>query len=137
MKNLITLAKTITLSTLATLLFSLPALAQDDTGITIARLVTCEGVADHEPVNETKSFSASTQKAYAFLEARNIAQPTEVNFVWSFEGSEMARVTVALGKSARWRTYANKNLAGRKGAWKVEIQDLHGKVLSATEFTVE
>jgi hypothetical protein len=35
------------------------------------------------------------------------------------------------------RTYANKNLMGLKGDWKVEIRDPGGNVLKDVKFKVE
>jgi hypothetical protein len=37
----------------------------------------------------------------------------------------------------RWRTYANKNLRGLKGDWKIEIKDADGNLLKEVKFKVE
>jgi hypothetical protein len=38
-------------------------------------------------------------------------------------------IPLPLKTGPKWRTYANKNLRGQKGEWKVEIKDSEGKVL--------
>jgi len=40
-----------------------------------------------------------------------------------------------MGKT--WRTYANKNLRGLKGDWKIEIKDTGGNLLKEVKFKVE
>ena len=92
---------------------------------------------NNEPVGAAEIFPASTEKVYCFLEATNIAKDTEVSFVWSYGGKEMLKTTLALKAGPKWRTYANKNMRGLKGDWKVEIKDSEGKVLKDIKFKVE
>jgi hypothetical protein len=111
--------------------------AKEGTSLTIARLVVGTGVENSEPVGAAEAFPASTEKVYCFLEATNIAKDTEVSFVWGYGGKEMLKTTLALKEGPKWRTYANKNLRGLKGDWKVEIKDSEGKVLKDIKFKVE
>ncbi len=111
--------------------------AKEDAGLTIARLVVGTGVENSEPVGATETFPASTEKVYCFLEATNIAKDTEVSFVWSYGDKEMLKTTLPLKAGPKWRTYANKNLRGQKGEWKVEIKDPDGKVMKEVKFKVE
>jgi hypothetical protein len=37
----------------------------------------------------------------------------------------------------RWRTYADKNLYGLKGDWKVEVRDAKGNLIKDVKFKVE
>jgi hypothetical protein len=37
----------------------------------------------------------------------------------------------------RWRTYANKNLRGLTGDWKIEIRGVDGNLLKEVKFKVE
>lgn len=117
--------------------FFSPASAMDDPGFIISRMVTCQKVVDKEPVAIAESFSADTEKVYCFLEAVNIEHDTMVSFVWSFEGREMARVSLPLATGKRWRTYASKTIAGLKGNWKVELQESSGIVLNSVSFQVQ
>ena len=103
----------------------------------IAQAVIGTGVENLEPKGVAETFPASTEKAYCFLEAKNIPKDTEVTFVWSMGDKEMLNFSTSLKAGARWRTYASKNLYGQKGDWKVEIKDAAGKVLKEVKFKVE
>jgi hypothetical protein len=100
-------------------------------------LVVRTGVEISEPVGTAETFPASTEKVYCFLEVTNIAKDTEVSFGWIYGQKEMLKTTLPLKMGAKWRTYANKNLRGLKGEWKVEIRDPDGKVLKDVKFKVE
>jgi len=106
-------------------------------GFSIARLVVGTGVEKSEPVGTAESFPVSTEKVYCFMEATQIPKDMEISFVWSYGGKEMLKTTLPLKAGAKWRTYANKNLRGLKGEWKVEIKDSDGKVLKDVKFKVE
>jgi hypothetical protein len=111
--------------------------AKEGTSLSIARLVVATGVENNEPAGAAETFPASTEKVYCFLEATNIAKDTEVSFVWSYGDKEMLKTILPLKAGPKWRTYANKNLRGLKGDWKVEIKDSEGKVLKGVKFKVE
>ncbi len=131
---------TLLLSLMLTTIFVVPssfAAEEIAPSFTVSRFLVSEAIADREPVGVTNTFSADTEKAYCFLEARDIIAPTEVNFVWYYQEEEVARVTLALGQSARWRTYSSKNIANFIGAWKVEVVDINGTILDSVDFTVE
>ncbi|MBU0479677.1 MAG: DUF2914 domain-containing protein [Proteobacteria bacterium] len=118
------------------LLVATTAFAQDEASMSISRLVTCTGIADREPVGAAESFSVDTGTVYAFMEANDISADVELSFVWLHEGDETARITLPIRQGGRWRTYSSKKLGGRTGAWRVEIQDPSGAVLSSVGFTV-
>ncbi|MEN8136009.1 MAG: DUF2914 domain-containing protein [Thermodesulfobacteriota bacterium] len=115
--------------------------AQEEEGgsalMTISRFVTCQAVEDREPVGSTTAFPSGTETAYAYLEATEIGADVEVSFVWYHESNEVARVPLSIRQGSRWRTYSSKKLAGRTGAWRVEIQDSASAVLASVDFTVE
>jgi hypothetical protein len=111
--------------------------SEESAGFTIARLVVGTGVENTEPVGVSETFPASTEQVSCFLEATNIAKDTEVSFVWFYSEKEMLKTTLPLKAGSRWRTYANKNLRGLKGDWKVEIRDPGGNVLKDVKFKVE
>lgn len=128
---------------LLTALLLLPALstaiAQEDSSalMTINRFLICQAVEDREPVGATDTFTAGTEKAYAYLEATGISADVKISFVWYHGSNEVARVPLSIRQGSRWRTYASKKLAGRTGAWRVEIQDSAAAVLASVDFTVE
>ena len=111
--------------------------SKEGASFTIVRFVLGTGVENSEPVGAAETFPSSTEKVYCFLEATNIAKDTEVSFVWSYGGKQMIKTTLPLKAGPKWRTYANKNLRGLKGDWKVEIKDSEGKVLKDIKFRVE
>jgi hypothetical protein len=49
----------------------------------------------------------------------------------------MLKTTPSLKMGRRWRTFADKNLRGLKGDWKVEIEDADGNVPKEVKFKVE
>jgi hypothetical protein len=111
--------------------------AKEGASFTVARLVVGTGVENSEPVGAAEAFPASTEKVYCFLEATGIGKDMEISFIWSYGDKEMLKTTLPLKAGPKWRTYANKNLGGLKGEWKVEIKDSDGKVLKDLKFKVE
>jgi hypothetical protein len=111
--------------------------AKEGPGFAIARLVVGTGVENREPVGVAETFPASTEKVYCFLEATNIAQDTEVFFVWFQGEKEIWKIGLPLKMGPKWRTNASKNLGGLPGDWKVEIKDADGNLLQDVKFKVE
>jgi hypothetical protein len=106
-------------------------------GFTISRTVVGTGVENNEPVGAAETFPGTTEKVYCFLEAADIAKDTEVSLVWFHGQDEKLKSTLPLKEGKRWRTYADKNLRGLKGDWKVEIKDADGNLLKEVKFKVE
>ncbi len=127
--------------TIITAGFVFSAQAQDTasagTGLAIVRLAVAAGIEDREPVGAAEVFTAATPKVCCFLEAVGIAADTEVVFVWILNGTEILQTPMTLRAGSRWRTWADKNLYGMTGGWKVEVRDAAGGVLKAVEFKVE
>ncbi len=111
--------------------------AADSAPFAIQRLLVCQDVQDREPIGVSSTFPSTTEKVYAFLEAVDIPADTTADFVWYHGNDELARVTVKVGQGERWRTYANKNLYGLTGSWRVEVQDADGSILGTVEFEVQ
>ncbi len=109
---------------------------KEPVAITIARAVVGTGVENGEPTGVAETFPASTEKVYCFVEATQIPKDTEVTFVWSYGDKESSKFSLPAKTGSRWRTWAYKNLGGRKGDWKVEIKDADGKVLKEIKFKV-
>jgi hypothetical protein len=114
-----------------------PGVAAQDAPFSVERLVVSTDVQDREPVGISDVFPAGTETVFCFLEARDIRQPVKVQMVWYFGDEELARVPLALGASARWRTYASKQVGGRQGNWKVYLQDESDQILGTVQFVVE
>jgi hypothetical protein len=74
---------------------------------------------------------------YCFLQAADISKDMEVSFVWFHEQKEILEAILPMKMGKRWRTYADKNLRGLKGGWKVEIKGMDGNLLKEIKFKVE
>jgi len=111
--------------------------SKEASGFSIVRVVVGTGVANKEPVGIAESFPASTKKVYCFLQASDIAKDMEVSLVWFHDQDEKLKTILPLKRGKRWRTYANKNLRGLKGDWKIEIKDAGGNLLKEVKFKVE
>ncbi len=108
-----------------------------EAGFTISRAAVGTGVENNEPAGTAETFPGTTEKVYCFLEAADIPKDTEVSFVWFHGQDEKLKTTLPLKEGKRWRTYADKNLRGLKGDWKVEIRDGGGNLLKEVKFKVE
>jgi len=105
--------------------------------LTIARMEIAGGVENREPSGIAASFPATQEKVFCFLEFQNVANATTVNVVWTLGANEMGKVTLNVKPYAKFRTWANKTIAGMKGDWKVEVLDESGAVLKSATFKVE
>jgi hypothetical protein len=94
-------------------------------------------VENNEPVGVAETFPVSTEKVSCFLQANDIAKDTELSLVWFHNQDEKLKTILPLKLGKRWRTYANKNLRGLKGDWKIEIKDAGGNLLKEVKFKVE
>jgi hypothetical protein len=106
-------------------------------GLSIARLVVGTGVQNKEPVGAAETFPATTEKVYCFIEAKDIPKDLEVTVVWYNNQKELSKFSLPLKMGSRWRTFAEKNVRGLKGEWKVEVKDAEGKALKEAKFKVE
>jgi len=121
---------------MAILGISLPGSGQEKE-FTIARLVVGTGVENREPVGVGETFPATTEKVYCFLEVTEISKDTEISFVWFHGEKEMLKTNLPLQTGPKWRTFANKNIGGMKGDWKVEVLDVKGSLVKDIKFKVE
>jgi hypothetical protein len=93
-------------------------------------------VVDRVPMEAGSSFPASVGKLFYFTKIIGALQPTHVTHVWSFDGTERARVELEVN-SPSWRTYSSKNIESHEtGAWRVEVIDAAGNVLQTVNFEV-
>jgi hypothetical protein len=118
------------------LVISLPASGQKKEFM-ISRLVIGTGVENREPVGVAETFPVTTKKVYCFLEATEILQDTEISFVWFHGEKEMLKTNLPLQTGPKWRTFADKNIGGMKGDWKVEVRDIKGNLVKDIKFKVE
>ncbi|MCC6556534.1 MAG: DUF2914 domain-containing protein [Polyangiaceae bacterium] len=106
----------------------------------VKRLVLAEQVKGREPVEEKTSFhAADTDRIYAFVEVENGAEE-ETEITVSFEppggGAAKGNVTLPVGASPRWRTWAFTRGARVAGGWTAVVRAPDGKVLARAPFDV-
>jgi hypothetical protein len=103
-------------------------------GVSVAAI--CTDVQNLEPINASTSFPATVGKLYCFTKITGAQSPTQITHVWYFDGTERAKVDLAVN-SVSWRTYSSKIIQSYEmGAWSVEVLDSNGKVLKTLEFEV-
>jgi hypothetical protein len=114
-----------------------PAAQPAATDFTLARMEIAGSVENHEPVGIAASFPATQERVSCFLEFRDVKKPTTINVVWTLGQNEMAKVPLTVKAMSKYRTWANKTIAGLKGDWKVDVVDESGKVLKTATFKIE
>ena len=108
------------------------------TKLAVKRITIARGVANHEPKDESETFDAKTEKVYAFVEVDNPQKlPGEITVEFQppskkYEG----RITLGVGESSRWRTWAFTRQAHEAGEWTAIIRDDRGHELAREKFTV-
>ena len=102
----------------------------------------CERVEDRTPINrfeeETPRISIDIGTIWCF--ARVFGPPgyenhkkTEITYLWYFNGKLVHSYTQDVGFNLAprgWRTYAFKNLHGRIGTWRLDIEAKHKQLVS-------
>ena len=106
-------------------------------GITIARMEIAGGIENREPAGVAASFPATQEKVWCFVEFQDVDKETTINYVWSLGEKEVDKVPQTIKAFSKYRTWANKTIAGRKGDWKVDIIDESGTVLKSASFKIE
>ncbi len=90
-------------------------------------------VIDREPQDSVTSLPNDVSRILFYTEFRGLEGHT-LTHVWERDGTEMARVAIAVGGS-RWRVYSTKNLEPSwLGEWKVSVVDEEGRVLHSESF---
>ena len=106
----------------------------------VKRLVIAEGVKDREPVAPGTTFHApETPRLYAFLEVENrsdVEGEVTVAFVPPGGGAPVGNVTLGVGPSPRWRTWAFTRGAQKAGEWTAVVRSETGEELARAPFEV-
>jgi hypothetical protein len=94
-------------------------------------------VTAREPAGVASAFTAGTDQVYAWFQLENAGPPTAVTVTWLRDGEARAEVSLEVGTSPRWRTWARRRLAPTDaGAWTAELRDPSGALLDTLHFTV-
>ncbi|WP_437571331.1 DUF2914 domain-containing protein [Sorangium sp. So ce542] len=106
----------------------------------VKRLVLAEGVKDREPVAPGTTFRApETERLYAFLEIENRGDAegeVTVAFVPPDGGAPVGNVTLGVGPSPRWRTWAFTRGVRKAGEWTAVVRSETGEELARAPFEV-
>jgi hypothetical protein len=109
---------------------------QEAPELTVSVAAICRDVVDREPMDSGNSFTVDVGKLYCFTKIMGAESPTHVTHVWYFDGTERARVELAVN-GASWRTFSSKIIQPHElGAWRVDVLDADGNVLKALDFEV-
>jgi hypothetical protein len=109
---------------------------QEAPELTVSVATICRDVVDREPMDSGNSFTADVGKLYCFTKIMGAESPTHVTHVWYFDGTERARVELAVN-GASWRTFSSKIIQPHElGAWRVDVLDADGNVLKSLDFEV-
>ncbi len=111
------------------------------TKLAVKRITIARGVENHEPKDSSESIDAKAEKVYAFVEVDNPQKlPGEITVEFQPPskkyGGPNARITLGVGESSRWRTWAFTRQAHETGEWTAIVRDDRGHELAREKFTV-
>ncbi|HEX4516568.1 MAG TPA: DUF2914 domain-containing protein [Polyangiaceae bacterium] len=108
------------------------------TKLAVKRITIARGVENHEPKDVSDTVDGKADKVYAFVEVDNPQKlPGEITVEFQppskkYEG----RITLGVGESSRWRTWAFTRQAHETGEWTAIVRDDRGHELAREKFTV-
>lgn len=103
----------------------------------LSRFVFTRDVKKNEPADSDTFFYLIEESLYCFTEFKDIKQTTQIIHKWFCQGKLVGSVKLVLQRSKRWRTWSRKLFKNCFGDWKVQVCDLHGKVLAEKKFVVK
>jgi hypothetical protein len=108
-----------------------------DPQFTIKKVVVAKDVQNREPVGVSDTFSSTIGKVYCHILAMDIKQDSEIVVTWYHEEKKIHTYKLPLKKGYSWRTFAYKNVAGKKGNWRVVIRDPDCHIYKSAPFTIK
>lgn len=108
-----------------------------DPQFTIKKVVVAKDVQNRQPVGVSDTFSSATGKVYCYILAADIKQDSEIIVTWYYAEKKIHTYKLPLKKGNRWRTFAYKNVSGKKGKWIVVIRDSDRHIYKSASFTVK
>ena len=108
------------------------------TKLAVKRIAIAHGIAGREPQGASDTFDAKTDKVYAFVELENPQRlPGEITVEFQppskkYEGA----ITLGVGESSRFRTWAFTRQAHEAGEWTAIVRDARGRELAREKFDV-
>jgi hypothetical protein len=108
-----------------------------DTELEVTRFVFTRQVVDRQPQGEVQNVPLDGHRVYGFIEVLNRGAPRQLTMVWRQEGKQVARFSLDVGSSPRWRTWSY--LRARKsmlGQWEVSVKDDQGNLLASESLII-
>lgn len=112
-----------------------------DAQLSVRRLVVATSVdrSTREPIGAAERFErGSFDRLYAFVEVENgERRPAEIFVTFEPEqGTSRGQVSLDVGGTPRWRTWAYTKAADKPGNWVAVVRNDRGEVLARTPFTI-
>ena len=105
--------------------------------LVISRLVFSRGVEGRQPVEPDFAPKADGRRLYAYLELFNKGEQQELSLTWLRAGKPFHTVSLNVGRSPHWRTWAYLTLSkGMTGPWAIEVRAETGELLMAMPLLV-
>lgn len=109
----------------------------EEGALVVSRLVFARGVEDRQPVEQDFAPRADGRRIYAYLELLNKGEQRELTLSWVRAGKTFHTVTLDVGRSPHWRTWAYLTLSERlAGPWTVEVRGQDNALLAAMPLIV-
>jgi hypothetical protein len=100
----------------------------------VERIAFATSVENREPVGESSEFDQSVGRVWCWTKISASNPPVEVKHVWYKDGEKVLEVPLEVNYPST-RTWSNKAIS--PGAWKVEVVDADGQVITSAEFKVK
>ena len=106
--------------------------------LSVTRFSVARDVKGREPVDVGTRFDSKEPRLYAFVDVANPEKaPGEITVEFQPpKGSARGNVTLKVGESERYRTWAFTRLARDPGQWKAVVKNERGEVLAEESFEV-
>lgn len=104
--------------------------------LTLVKAVTCEGLKDLEPDNETIIFSVVLGRVICFTAFDPVPEKTVVHHNWFRRDQPEKNLKLSL-KPPKWSCFSKIHIRNLDvGPWRVEITDSEGKIFKILRFSV-
>jgi len=106
--------------------------------LTVTRFAVARDVKGREPVDVGTRFDTTEPRLYAFVDVANPEKaPGEITVEFQPpKGSARGNVTLKVGESERYRTWAFTRLAKDPGQWRAVVKNDRGEILAEESFEV-
>ena len=112
----------------------------DSSAMSVKRLVVARGVLGREPKDPGTAFwKGDFDRLYAFVEVANPQKQEShivVTFVPPAGKAAKGNVSLAVGASPRWRTWATSRAVDEKGTWTAVVSTDDGRELAREPFEI-